>query len=196
MTMRQLTFGNLPHTWRPWMVDAAGMAVVIGLSIGAYVLDIHPLHRARAEWSAHTAALAAQQYKVNELTGSLLSLQHQLEETRRKTAGGALQLEPVQRLNQRLSRLTDLAAANHLRIHDMEPGKSRPGPYYAVVEIRIACQGSSRGCSTFLDQLHQSMPDTVVAALQIAGKPGLSESPVDLAFTLYWFVAKPETPAK
>ncbi|MCX5662016.1 MAG: type 4a pilus biogenesis protein PilO [Planctomycetota bacterium] len=178
------------------MIDTAGVAAVIGLSLGAYLLDIHPLQRARAESAAQAAELAGQHRKADDLAAKLHKLQDRLQETRGKAEAGSLRLEPAQNLNQRLARLTDLATANHLRIDAVEPGKPLPGPQCDVVEIRVACLGSFRGCSEFLDRLHHEMPDAAVVSLEIAGRPGAAEAPANLTFTLYWFAAKAEPAGK
>lgn len=187
---------NSRKALQPWVIDAAGVGAVIALSLGVYVVDVRPTQRARAEQSAQRAELAAQRRKADELSSSLHKIQDVLQQTRAKAEEGALQLEPIRKLNERLARLTELATNCRLSINAVEPAKPAPGPHCDVVEVRVSCQGTFRGCSEFLDRLHKEMPDTAVAAMEVSGKPGAKEVPVAMSFTIYWFAAKPDAGSK
>lgn len=181
---------------QPWMTDAAGVAMVLALSLGVYWFDMRPTRLARAEQVTLQSELAAQRRKADELAGGLRAIQDRLRETRAKVEAGTLQLEPLRKLNERLARLTELASNCRLGIDAVEPGKPMPGPRCDVVEIRMACQGTFQGCATFLDRLHKQMPDTAVAAMDVSGKPGAKEAPVGMSFTIYWFAAQSDPASK
>ena len=118
-------------------MDAAGLAIVVGLALVAYFGQIAP-HISRFEQAkADSLELAQQQSKRRELERSLRSTADQLDAVVRAVAKAELKLEPVTELNRTLARLTELASANNLLVDSIESGATTQFDRFAATSIRI-----------------------------------------------------------
>jgi Tfp pilus assembly protein PilO len=178
-----------------WHVHAAGIAIAVGLSGAGYWLQIGPALARHEQAAAHAADLAAEQSRSRELERTLLGAKEKLIFTEREVAGAEVKLEPPSQLNSRLARLTELAAANGLRVDSVESGQTVHSPRYSTIAVRLTGQGGYRSCAALLKQMHREMRDVAVVALEMGSGGVNSDTTVTFAFDLLWYT-RPGEPAR
>src|SRR3954453_23169601 len=149
-------------------MDAAALAIMIGMAETAYFVQISPAHSQYEQAAAETAQLAEQQGKLRELQRSLHATTDQLTATTRAAAQAQLKLDPATELNQRLARLTELASENHLQVDSIESGATTPFERYTTTSIRIGGRGGYRNCAAMLKEIRSSMADIGVTSRQMS----------------------------
>jgi Tfp pilus assembly protein PilO len=179
-----------------WKIDAAGVALVLGLALGPYVGYIGPLRDGHAQAAEQAKQLVAERTRTRDLENSIYGLKEQLDATQRAAASSELKLEPAGELNARLARLTDLASENSLRVDSVESGATTGHDRYATVSIRITGQGNYRDCTTFLRQLRAAMPDVAVTSVQMGSAAVTVDTPATFAFDLLWHTQPVPAPVK
>jgi Tfp pilus assembly protein PilO len=169
-------------------IDSAGIAVCLLLTAAAGWIGFAPI------WQRHTTFLqqqedlqskkqnnSAQEMALKATEKRLTLTQAQLEQI-------PLHLQPTTRLNQRLAAITDLAAANNLKIEDIKPGATVAGKRYDAVNIDVAGEGTYPACAAFLHHLKQSMPDVGIEDLHLVSE-GTADAAAKFTFDLQWFAA-------
>jgi Tfp pilus assembly protein PilO len=187
-----------PTGWKHMQLDAIGVGLLVAMSIAAFVLQVRPLFRAQQALAGQTAALTAEQQKLNKLKRSVQMMRTRLEAVQRSIDQTEFKLEPASQINGRLARLTEIASHYSLQVDEMEPGtpgKVTSGGQFETIPIRLSGRGGYRNCTQFLDALHQQLRDTSVTAMSLAA--GDSADPNGaFTFNLLWHTAPAESPVK
>ena len=185
-----------PHgpKFSPWRIYLGGAVVCAGLSAGAYAVGVRPAARRHAADVARQAELRAARQKASNLAGQLNTARAELARVNDAIASGSLRLQPVTEINQRLSRLTQLAESIRpvkLTIDEMRPGTVSEGPDYKTVPILIAGNGTYPACATFLHELRKSFPDMAVISFDTTSNGASPDSPAaTFQFELAWHASK------
>jgi Tfp pilus assembly protein PilO len=178
----------------PWRIYVGGAVVCAALSAGAYAVCVRPAAKQHAVEVARQAELRAAKQKANNLAGQLNTARADLSRVNDAIASGSLRLEPVTQVNQRLSRLTQLAESIKpvkLTIDEMRPGTVSEGPDYKTVPILIAGNGTYPACATFLHELRKSFPDMAVISFDTTANGATPDSPAaTFQFELAWHASK------
>lgn len=173
-----------------WRIDVIGLAIVLGLSIGAYALQIQPLLQSHATHATLTADLTAKQQKAAELKETLRSVGTRRAEAQRTYAENNISLEPASQLNQRILRLTELATESGLVLDTIEPGKSAHAERYEAFPIHLSGRGDYRNCTKFLKILQDKLHDSGVTRIELSASPGINVPATGgFAFDLIWYTA-------
>jgi Tfp pilus assembly protein PilO len=180
---------------KPWQTHAAGTALALGLAAGAYLLQIGPALSRHEQTEARAVELSADQSKLRELERTLRGLKEHASVVEREASKAELKLLPATQLNTQLARLTELAAGNSLRVDSIESGQTSLFPRYSSIAVRISGQGNYRSCAGMLKQIHSTMPDMAVVAIEMGSLSVTSDTTVTFAFDLLWYT-QPQTPAK
>lgn len=178
-------------TLRPIAVDAMGAAALALIAATVYLAIVQPI-------SAHANALAAEANEADALERQANDQHAELARLQKRTstlteqAERTLQLTSVNRLNDRLKALADLADsishsdeqanpafvgpptpkwltdATALKIVQIVPGTPTRTNKFVTVPIRLAGTATYASATLFLAELHKQFPDTAVARLSIA----------------------------
>lgn len=187
-TARRL--GN--RDWPLWQIYGAGALVCAGLTFGAWAVAVRPLLDGRAERQALAAQLAERVRAAADRTAALDAANRQLDQVKAALARTPLRLESDALLNQRLARVTTLAAESGLRMDEIQPGAPEDGPHYRTVPVRLVANGPYAACATFLHRLRDEFPDTGARGFDAANAAPDPENPVaTLRLELLWFTALP-----
>jgi Tfp pilus assembly protein PilO len=187
---------GIPGGWRPWHIDAAGAAALALMLIAAYALGIRPVVQSREARASLAAQRDQELQKADSLGIALRELSGRVEEARQSLDAGAITLESAGRLNRRLARLTGLAAANHLKLDAIEPGKTARLPCYDAMEIAIAGRGTFTDCTAFLHHIYADVPDTEVMSVELSGQPGAADNAASFKVVLSWLIAGSASPVQ
>jgi Tfp pilus assembly protein PilO len=182
-----------------WRIDAAGLALIFGLAAAAYFVQISPTIAEDNRVRADAMQAASERAKARDLERSLLTLNEQVDKTQRAAASSQLALEPASQLNQRLARLTELAAQNSLQVDAIESGATTMQPRYSTVSIRITGRGTYRNCGMAMKQLRVSMPDIAIVSFQMSSAgiaSGNTDTIVTFGFDLLWHTQPQVNPVK
>jgi len=167
-------------------IAAALCAVALA---AAWFGSIGPAIASRAAAQAQRAAIAAQDEQADQLRNRVVVLERRLGQVIQEERASPLRLEPISRINRRLSEVSELAAASGLDLSQVKPGQVVRTSRFEVVPIELAGRGSYRACATFLHGAHEAFPDMGVAKVQIDRRLNSAESDADFAFTLAWYAA-------
>jgi len=100
-----------------------------------------------------------------------------------------LHLAPTSQLNERLSQITTLAAAEGLEVEGIQPGDAHTAPHYIRQPIRVDGNGGFEAAVQFLHRLHKNLPDVSVRSLKLTGEPGGAGQKPTFSFDLRWYAA-------
>ena len=178
-------------TLRPVAVDAMGAAALALIAATVYLAIVKP-------FSARADALAAQAQEADTLERQANDLHAELARLEKRTvtlteeADRAMHLTSVNRLNERLRALADLADsingsdeqtnpafvgppapkwltdATALKIMQIVPGMPTRTTKFVTVPIRLAGTATYASATLFLAELHKQFPDTAVARFSLA----------------------------
>ncbi len=171
------------------LIDAAGLATVAALSLGAYLFGVEPMRQAERAEKDRVAFLVERTQEAERAEAEARRFRETLSEVEGDLDAVPLRIEPVERLNQRLARLAELAEAAPVRVDDLTPGKGVEDRGGVRVPIRLGGVGDYASCVAFLVNLRRAMPDVNVMGLEVTG-PGEEEGAVGrFWFDLAWHAA-------
>ena len=177
-------------------IDLAGLAaagiLTICFGLGAFV----PLLQERSvqrEAERRIEDGRAQARKLREqrfdLEGDLARIERELTETR-------VEVEPISRLNARISSLTELASRHKLTLDRVAPGAPQKAPKATLLPIRMEGRGSFPECRACLADLRKAFPDVAVSGLEIARDSAAGPDNAAFVFELVWYAAQASQPAQ
>jgi len=170
-------------------VHAIGAVVCLAALGAAWFGSIGPAMASRSAAQAQRSAIAAQEAQAEQLRNQVVMFERRLGQAVAEERASPLRLEPISRINRRLSEVSELAAEAGLDVSVVRPGKVVKTSRFEVVPIELAGHGSYRACATFLHGAHRAFPDMGVAAVQIDRRLEGAEADGDFSFTLAWYAA-------
>ncbi|MFB3890805.1 MAG: hypothetical protein ACE15C_02150 [Phycisphaerae bacterium] len=180
---------SLLGKWKFARIDMAGMAAIAAGALLVYWFGVRPVVLAKDLASAQRSQLDAQRRGLAHTASRADAAAKRLIAIRAELAKLPVQLEPAGSVNTRIRRLADLAAADGLKIDEIQPSDAAYGPDFGWVPIRLAGGGGYKAWTAFLHDLAMSFPDTAVDSFELSGKPGAPTSPVEFRVSLVWFVS-------
>ena len=172
-------------------IYAAGAVVCALLTAGAYAFGLHPALARHDDQQARQGELNAARHTAANLISTRNQLTAELARVTTSLENLPVQLEPASAVNQRLARLTDLAARESLSIDEMRSGTIIDGGDYQAVPILIAGSGTYPACAKFLHKLRQTFPDTAVRSFETTNNSASPDAPAaTFQFDLVWHAAK------
>ena len=188
-----------PGPWDRWRLHAAGAALLLGVTLGAYLLWLRPLTSERREHESLSADLLQRKRKLSALKEGQRVLDRALAEEKRQLSSAEVPLEPSANVNARVVRLTELAGQCGLHLDAVESGRrvtvlAPGGGRHPAVAIRLTARGSFRDCVRFLETLGQRLADTAVTSADLSGTPG-ADGPITMTLDLTWYTAGEQGPA-
>ncbi|MBL8876494.1 MAG: hypothetical protein JNM86_11925 [Phycisphaerae bacterium] len=170
-------------------VDVAAIAVLLGLTAAVAAGAIVPVISARAahrqlreQLDADRAATRTLREQHADLEFNLARLESDLKATR-------VEVEPVARLNSRLSRLTESASKRKLALDRVAPEPAQRAAKATLVPIRIEGRGAFLDSRDWIADLRSEFPDVAVAGFQIARDKANPAEAASFSFDLVWYAA-------
>ena len=176
----------------PLIVDVIGASVCLALSALAYFGAVHPHLAEAAEHASRQAELAQHTATARDLAASRSALQRQLEHVQQRLRDDAPALDDVTRLNRRIARLGDLAAACGVSIDEIHVGEIASHEHYQTVPLQLKGRAEFNTAVRFLHRLHRRAPDTGVWSLNLSGNARRAASATTCEFKLAWYAAPPD----
>ncbi len=173
-------------------IDAAGVVTCLALAGGAWLLGVEPsLQAARRQQEARQRAAdtlaeaEAQEAAVVRERGTLTRGEAELRRT-------GVELLGLGAANERLRKLSELAAAKGVALDKVTPGEPKPGSRSICVPIRLGGKSTFVESVDFLRALRAQFPDIAVQGLRFSGVPadparGLGTASLELM--LAWHAA-------
>jgi len=177
-------------SWKGWPTDLTGAAACAALTLAAVFVGFVPLHGRHASLAERQERLKAQRQRSSAIERSVIATKGQLAEMQKALTQSELRLEPAERVNHRIARVTELAAGSGLKVHDVQLGASFSTERYTAVPISLAGAGTYRKCLGFLRALNQSFPDTAVKTFELSARP-TTPAEATFRFELLWYAAPP-----
>jgi Tfp pilus assembly protein PilO len=173
-------------------VYACAGAVCAAMAAGAYLFGVRPASARYDDYVARQAELRAARQKAANLLGVRNATQNQLNAVNDALQKLTLRLEPASTVNQRLSKLTDLATREcQLVIDEMRPMPPADGADYQTVPILIAGSGTYPNCAKFLHRLRRDFPDTAVKSFETTNNSSSPDNPTaTFQVDLVWHAAR------
>jgi Tfp pilus assembly protein PilO len=182
---------RLSDKLRPWHVDLAGGCAAALLAAVAYFGVIGPTLDQRVRRAAQADELREETEKGRELQRALRASEARLAAVERATASPKFRLEPASRVNERLSRLTELATAAGVQVDTIEPAKEQAATMYTRVPIRLSGRGKYGDVVRFLVALRRQVPDNAVDEMTLVAQPSPSSPVATFTLGLAWHAAPP-----
>ena len=174
---------------RPIHIDLAGVAVCVLLVLLGYLIGIRPLVVRQKEMAAQEATLDDRYRDAAKLAGTVTALKKRLAGVKKELAESPVKLQPVNRINERIARVADLAAACGMKIDEIQPDKSFSTPRYQTVPIRVVGSGNFKACVKLLRTFHDTFPDTAISSFELKGNPRQPAAPARFEVELLWYAA-------
>jgi Tfp pilus assembly protein PilO len=175
--------------WNCWRIDAAGLAVAALLAGGAYFLEIRPLLGQRDIYEAQCVEATAKKQQIQELRGSLRSVNDQLRGVEQALAQRNITLQGADQINQRLARVTDLGMENGLTVDGIEPGATVRSAHYQTIAIRLNGRGTYRSCIAFFHAVQEKLPDSSIISFRMGSQGSTENAAGTFDCQLLWHTA-------
>jgi Tfp pilus assembly protein PilO len=173
-------------------IDAAGLAVCVALTVGAYFVAVQPMLDRRSEIDTQRAQVDAERQAAALTAAKLAELRQHAARVEQAVASNPLRLQPMTQLNTWLAMIADLATKTGVQLDQLEPGAPVRAEHYVTVPIRLSGRGDYAASTRFLHQLHEAMPDTAVESMELAGHPRTPDQPATFRFSLLWHASPAE----
>jgi Tfp pilus assembly protein PilO len=165
------------------LLDVGGVGVLVALTLAAYFTGVSPAVRAVRAAEEERTRLAERQAHAQGLERTLQQAQRKLEaleSAERRELPRATALD-------RISRISEIAAANGVSLTDLSPRPEVKGTRFNRVPIVVAGLGPSASFEALLRDLHQEYPDVQVVSLTITANVENAKSPASLNAELAWY---------
>ena len=174
---------------KPRQLDLACAAVIVAAAVPLLMPRVNPLLHGGSLLEQQRAQLAIALRNEKDLHDFLVDQRARLAEIQAGMVKEKIRLESARNINQRIARLTSLAAGTGLSVNEVLPGATRRGERFDSVPVRMNGTGSYPMCVAFLCKLTSAFPDTSVGSFELAGNPQKPGSPAEFHVDLIWHAA-------
>jgi Tfp pilus assembly protein PilO len=169
--------------------DIAGAIFCAAISLGAYFVVLRPLMQQRTAIAVQQEELTIRQKKASQLAATTVSLDVQLQSVQQELAESSITLQPPDRINRQIAKLTKLIHECELKADDIQVGKVFKGSKYDIIPIVLAGRGEQDKCAAFLHKLSETFGDTGVGCFKITGNPEDPAQVGEFRFGLLWYAS-------
>ncbi len=177
-------------------IDLIGLAVLAAMTAAVGAGSLAPLlhaHAAQKLAESRVEELRFESHKLHEQRADLEANAARLQE---ELASLHIDVEPISRLNSRLSRLTELAKRRGLTLDRIAPDAPQRATKATLVPIRMEGRGSFPSCRDWISDLRSAFPDVSVSGLQITRDRSPAAESAAFVFELVWYAAPTSQPAQ
>ncbi len=176
-------------------IDLAGSAVLLVVSLVAFLTTVDPLLEQRALTASLRREMQSRQERAAELKAAMATVKERLSAVRLEMAANSIHFDPAAHINRRIARLTESFSECGLEVDDVKTGRISSSPRYDLVPITVTGRGEYRQCVKFFHGLCTMFRDISVMQIELSGNPARSEEPEQFRLDLFWYAA-PERPAR
>jgi Tfp pilus assembly protein PilO len=166
----------------------AALAAAGGAGLLFFWFGLRPVLYLQDRHAAEKTQLESRQEDIALMRTRAEDLKKKLSEVRKAVTQSLVQLEPASAINNRISRLAELAADQGLKVNEVQPAEPVYGGNFGSVPIRLNGTGGYRDWAVFLHALSKSFPDTAVESFLLSGKHDPPGSPPEFQVDLVWHV--------
>jgi len=177
-------------------VDLAGVTVLLLLTAVVATGAIVPVITARASHRQLQEQLDVDRAAIRHLREQRADLEFNLNRLDADLKATRVEVEPVSRLNSRLSRLTESASKRKLALDRVAPDVPQKAPKATLVPIKIEGRGAFLSSRDWIADLRAEFPDVAISGFQIARDRGGSVESSSFSFDLVWYAAPSPQPAQ
>jgi Tfp pilus assembly protein PilO len=170
---------------RRW-IDLAGIGAGLVLTVVAVWLCLTPILAQRDAVAERLVHLNEQHTRAEQGQRTLASQGLSVEELRLRHKSEAIELQPADRINRHVSKLTRLINKRGLEVHQIQPGQTARNDRYCIVPIVIAGQGEYPDCAAFFNELQAAFPDTGVTHWELLNTLNNLTQPPSYRLELAW----------
>ncbi len=171
---------------KPRHVDLACAAIIVATAGPLLMPRVNPLLRGGSLLEQQRAQLAIALRNEKDLNDFLADQRGRLADIQASLVKEKIRLESARNINQRIARLTSLAAGTGLNVNEVLPGATTRGERFDSVPVRMNGTGSYPMCVAFLCKLTSTFPDTSVNSFELSGNPEKPGSPASFHVDLIW----------
>lgn len=175
-----------------WKIDATAIGVLALTTLGGYAGGVGPSIRERAAAMDERGSLAAAQTASAEAERDAVVAQAALRDLTREVEQKAIDLQPVDALNQRLGAYTRLASECELGVEEISPRTPELGTGLRLssrIPIHLQGRGSFVTVTRFLERVHMEHRDTAVESLSLTAEGGAGSGVARFSVDLIWHAA-------
>ncbi|MBL8885735.1 MAG: hypothetical protein JNK16_03670 [Phycisphaerales bacterium] len=187
--------GTLARLRANLSVDLAGVAIMLGLTAVVATGAIVPVISARAAHRQLQEQLDSDRAAIRQLREKRADLEFNLNRLDADLKATRVEVEPVARLNARLSRLTESASKRKLALDRVAPEPPQRATKATLVPIKIEGRGAFLSSRDWIADLRAQFPDVAIAGFQIARDKSASAETASFSFDLVWYAAPTPQPA-
>ncbi|MGH7243438.1 MAG: hypothetical protein ACREJD_08490 [Phycisphaerales bacterium] len=177
-------------------VDLAGVAFILILTAVVAAGAVVPVVSARAAHRQLQEQLDVGRTTTRHLREQRADLEFNLARLEEDLKATRVDVEPVARLNSRLSRLTESAAKRKLELDRVAPDAPQKAPKATLVPIRIEGRGAFLSGRDWIADLRAEFPDVAIAGFQIGRDKSATGEIASFSFDLVWYAAPSAQPAQ
>jgi len=170
-------------------VDLAGIAVILLLTGAVAAGAVVPVMSARASHRHLQDQLDTGRATARHLREQRADLEFNLNRLEEDLRSTRVEVEPVARLNSRLSRLTESASKRKLALDRVAPEAPQKAPKATLVPIKIEGRGAFLASRDWIADLRAEFPDVAIAGFQIARDKSATAESASFSFDLVWYAA-------
>jgi Tfp pilus assembly protein PilO len=169
-------------------VDAAGISVLLALGAACWALNVTPFLQRHERTDLLREEGERARVSLDRAEQELRKIGAQASEVAAQARARPLVLEPVGQINQRMTRLSELARAPGvgLVITETSAGEAVRSPRYASVPIKIAGTGTYLGVRAWLERLASEQRDMGVKALRVTA---MDKGQASFSVELLWYAS-------
>jgi hypothetical protein len=170
-------------------IHGLGIGTTIALTMLALLFGVRPLMQQHAATQVVRADLASVRAKVMSLTDEEARIITQIDRIHADLQSSSLRLQTAAYRNERLARLTELAARHRLAVDGLQTAEVEREEHYDMVPLHLAGSGSFPDCAAFLHNLNADFRDMGVNTFEMTGTPGPTQTDVSFVFEMIWYAA-------
>jgi Tfp pilus assembly protein PilO len=173
-------------------VDAAGVCVMIALSVGAYFTTVAPAFKGQQAKASLAQRLEDETTAGEQLGAAVTRLQHQVDNMKQQIAETTITLRPSTQQNERVGLISQTASEAGLVVSVLQPRPAVAYKRYGIVSITLEGTGSYSQTTTFLMHLAKTFRDVGVKSIDLTGSPGAGGPSLVFHIELSWYIAPTE----
>ncbi|MEX0886573.1 MAG: type 4a pilus biogenesis protein PilO [Phycisphaeraceae bacterium] len=177
-----------PRLPNPRTIDAIAVVTCLALAALVFVVGVMPLLEQRRQQRQTRQHLAHQHQQVETTQATLSNMRDRQRDLERSLEQYPLRLEPIDNLNRRLARITEVANHAGLQLDRLRPGRAQAGEHFQQIPVAVTGHGPYDALALFLHNAREQLPDVALRHIDIQGRP---DPGAQTSFTLEltWYAA-------
>jgi Tfp pilus assembly protein PilO len=172
-----------------WKIDFAFAAGWIGAGMLLWFLYLEPLNQRRLNGVQQQVELIAQMAENERVEVQQSQLRRRLDEANAKLADAALLLSPVEKLQDHVLRITQLARDSGVSIRELSANEPVRSDKFTKVPISVSGDATYPQATAFIKNIMSAFKDTGIVSFSLHAEAGAPDSRALCTFELEWYAA-------